>query len=278
MFLYYGLIFFVFGLVFGSFLNVLIFRHNTGRGISGRSFCPACGRELRWFELLPVVSFISQGGRCRRCQTRISWQYPLVETAVGLLFFLVFWKWFAVGWPLEPGILIPAIYALVASCILVAIFVYDLKHKIIPDGFVYTLIASALVLRLFLTDYQNFLSYPNLADLLAGPLLFLPFFCLWYFSGGKWIGLGDGKLALGLGFWLGFAGGLTAVILGFWLGAAISIGRIFFGWLSKTRLFRRLSLSWRVKNLTMKSEVAFGPFLIAGALLVYFLGFNLIGF
>jgi len=76
---------FVFGLTIGSFLNVVIYRLPRGEGLAGRSGCPNCQDQLAWFDLVPLLSFLFLAGRCRRCQGRISWRYPLVELVTGLL-------------------------------------------------------------------------------------------------------------------------------------------------------------------------------------------------
>ena len=237
-----ALLFFVFGSIIGSFLNVVILRYGTGRGVvRGRSACPHCRHELGIAQLVPILSFLFLGGRCRKCRSKISWQYPSVEFLTGLLFLGVFLK--------SGGIL-----DLIVLSLLVVIFVYDLKHKMIPDAPVYTFILIALIELLF--------SHPALLDLAAGPILFLPFFLLWFFSGGRWMGFGDAKLAIGMGWFLGFAGGLSAVVLGFWMGAGIGI---------------MLLLIKGGKKLTIKSEIPFAPFLIAGLWLVYFFNLDPVG-
>jgi prepilin signal peptidase PulO-like enzyme (type II secretory pathway) len=82
--------FFVFGSIIGSFLNVLILRFNTGATFGGRSKCFSCGRELRWYDLVPILSFLFLRGRCRFCKSKISLQYPTVELITGLIFTGVF--------------------------------------------------------------------------------------------------------------------------------------------------------------------------------------------
>lgn len=93
---------FLFGLCVGSFLNVVILRYHKAnsdssefafRLLRGRSYCPHCGKTLRLWELIPVISFLAQGGRCRSCLKPISWQYPLVELATGLVFVMVMWQY-----------------------------------------------------------------------------------------------------------------------------------------------------------------------------------------
>jgi len=246
-----GILVFIFGLIIGSFLNVVALRYNTGRTIGGRSFCFSCSKTLRWYELVPVFSFISQGGRCRHCHSKISWQYPLVELSTALLFLFTFLKF--------GDVTVDCVYYFVIWSLLTVIVIYDLRHKIIPDGMVYTFAILAAVHLLF--------NSPSGANLLSGALLFLPFYLLWYLSDGKWIGLGDGKLALGIGYSLGLVDGLSAIVLGFWLGAVAAL--IILGpmkWLSP-----------RSRRLTMKSEMPFAPFLILGMILIFFFRWDILG-
>ncbi|MFA5291257.1 MAG: prepilin peptidase, partial [Candidatus Paceibacterota bacterium] len=136
-------VFFFFGLVIGSFLNVVILRYQTGRGLSGRSGCFSCGKKLNWYELIPILSFFFQRGRCRGCQSKISWQYPIVELLTGLLFALIYWH-LAGAWPEV------IFYCLIAS-LLIVITAYDLKHQIIPDQFVFAFILLSLLKPIFLS-------------------------------------------------------------------------------------------------------------------------------
>lgn len=257
----YAVFLFVFGLVIGSFLNVVIYRYNTGRGIGGRSACMSCGKVLRWYELLPVLSWAVQRGRCRGCGARVSAQYALVELATGLAFLLTALSFARRG--LDPlAHLAPFALALASWSLLVVIFVYDLRHKIIPDGFVYAFAAAALFGTLLLGGEGNFLFWA----VAAGPILFLPFWALWAVSGGRWIGLGDGKLALGMGWMLGLGLGVSAVIMGFWIGAAAAVAVILAGRLKSGG-----------KRLTMKSEIPFAPFLVLGLGLAFFFGIDVLG-
>lgn len=242
---------FTLGLVIGSFLNVVIYRYNTGATVAGRSMCLSCGAQLTWKDLIPVASFIVQNGKCRYCGARISWQYPLVELFTGSLFIAAYYSF---------GLSLVLLYAFVQLGILVVITIYDIRHKIIPNGFVYTFAALALarvgVEMLLAGTWQGF-EY----QLLAGPLLAAPFALLWYFSKGEWMGLGDAKLALGIGWLLGLANGYLALILAFWTGAMIGLTLLGVG------RIRQLSLG--SKKVTMKSEIPFGPFLILGTLLMF---------
>ncbi|HEY4483321.1 MAG TPA: prepilin peptidase [Candidatus Paceibacterota bacterium] len=241
-------IFFVLGLVVGSFLNVVVLRLNTGRSIvRGRSQCFSCGKTLAWHELMPLVSFVAQYGRCRSCSARISWQYPAVELITGILFILVAWR-FEYAYT---GLLIVLPLALVS--ILVAITVYDLRHKIIPDALVYPFIVLTLIFHYAFFGGIHILS----PDFLAGPALFGFFALLWLVSGGKWMGFGDAKLVLGLGWLLGAQASVSAMLLAFWSGAIVGLVLLYF----------------KRQSLTMKSEIPFAPFLILGSLVALF--FNL---
>lgn len=272
--------FFLLGLVIGSFLNVLIFRTQSGERVTGRSHCTVCQTTLHWYELVPLFSYLWLRGRCRSCKTHISLQYPLVELTTGLLFALVLW----VHYPLQhtPYNLSLLVLDLALWSLLMVITVYDLKTKLIPDRFSYTFAGLALfsaVLTSVSTPASSLLLTPHsylLTHLLAGPLLFLPFYILWYTSDGRWIGLGDGKLALGIGFLLGPVAGLSAVVFSFWIGATVSLLLIAFSWLWARRVTNTAMLSSQRKRLTLKSEVPFGPFLVLGTLVVYTTGWTIV--
>ena len=125
------IIIFIFGTIIGSFLNVFVLRYNTGVSfVTGRSRCFSCSKDLHWYELIPLFSFLMLRGKCLKCKSKISYQYPLVEGLTGIIFVAVF---LVIG--LAP---ILPLYLIVAS-LLIAMSVYDFQHKIIPDGMVYTL-------------------------------------------------------------------------------------------------------------------------------------------
>jgi prepilin signal peptidase PulO-like enzyme (type II secretory pathway) len=269
---YYGFVgalSFLLGAIFGSFLNVVIYRTGSGVGYSGRSRCLSCGKDLTAMMLIPLFSFLFQGGRCAYCKAKLSWQYPLVEAASGALFVMVWWvtKFDPLASSFEETILFGL--ELLIWLTLLLIVAYDVKHKIIPDRFslTFALLAGALALLRWHWGFvvPQFLPLfgvytPVWLDLLAGPLLALPFALLWLFSGGRAMGLGDAKLVWGLGWLLGFAGGISAVILAFWTAFFPSIILLF--------LPR--------KHFTMKSEIPFAPFLILGALLVFVCGIDIL--
>jgi len=245
---------FVFGTIIGSFLNVVSLRLNTGKGVGGRSACMSCDNQLTWKELIPVFSFMIQKGSCTKCKSKISWQYPLIEGAAGIIFVLILWVFPPVSFQ---AAIITGLH-LFAACLLLVIAAYDARHKIIPDALVYTFSFLGL-LSLFISSTTWF-HIPTLWALLAGPLLAFPFAFLWGISKGAWMGLGDAKLALGIGWFLGISGGINAVTLAFWIAATISVT-----WLLMTR-----------GSLKPRTEIPFGPYLILGMYMVLLFGVQVI--
>jgi leader peptidase (prepilin peptidase)/N-methyltransferase len=259
-----ALVFGLFGLIIGSFLNVVILRYGK-QGIGGRSACPSCGTPLRWFEMFPVASWLFLRGRCRTCRARISAQYPLVELATALLFA-------ALGAAPFPADILHRMLFCAIAALLICIFVYDLYHKLIPDLWVYAFDALALVamgpiLLAFAPDAPLWLY------LAAGPIAALPLFALWLVSRGAWMGFGDVKLALGMGWLLGPALGFVAVMFAFVIGAVVSVG-ILLPMPAYRRMIARFtprrSSPLAAAGFTMQSEVPFGPFLIASCLILWF--------
>ena len=258
MFIIY-LIVFIFGTFIGSFLNCIIYRiENNLSFLKGRSFCPHCKHKLGFFDLFPVFSFIFLKAKCRYCGKKISIQYPLVEIITGLLFLLILN--FQFGY-LEFSILnlltsIKFLYLLIASSLLLILFIYDLKHYIIPDKVIYLLIGITFFYQLiynFQAINSNFWPFLLSAFGAAGF-----FFLIWLFSKGKCMGFGDVNLAFFMGLFLGWPNILVAMFSAFFIGAIIGIGLIVSG---KKKL---------------KSQVPFGPFLITGTFLALFWGQNLI--
>lgn len=254
MSLSFWLIIFIFGTCVGSFLNCLIYRLREQQSfLSGRSFCPKCLHQLVFFDLIPVLSFIFLKGKCRYCGEKISWQYPLVELATGFLFLLIFLH-FTIYPVWISGTLPFTIYLLIISCLLIIIFVYDLKHYIIPDKIIYPAIVIVFLYKIIF-DFQtsNFYSL-----ILSALVAFGFFFLLWLVSRGRWMGLGDAKLAFLMGFFLGYPKILIAMFSAFLIGAIIGIGLMASG------------------KKTLKSQVPFGPFLVVGTFIALFWGREII--
>jgi len=249
---------FLFGLCLGSFLNVVICRLETGEEmIKTRSHCARCGQVLAWYDLIPLASFLWLNGRCRYCGKKISWQYPLVELATGLLVVFIFNFQFPILQFLTENLFVVGC-SLYVLCSLVVIFVYDLHHYIIPD----VILFPAIIVTVLWRGFESLLLSGGINEIISH-------FSLYFFSAlgaaifflviilitrGKGMGLGDAKLAFLMGLLLGWPGILWALFLAFFAGAAVGIGLVFLG----------------KKN--MKSQIPFGPFLIGGTMILLFFG------
>jgi len=254
--IFYFLFLFVLGAIVGSFLNVVILRLGTGISIvRGRSKCFSCGHNLVWYDLVPFFSFLFLGGKCRYCASKISWRYFTVELLTAILFSLCALSWI-------PQTLLGFVF-LSLSLIIISFFVamafYDFRHKIIPDVLSYGAAAVAFVYTL-LVIFSGGGSYIRL---LSGLFAALPFAFFWLVSRGKWMGLGDAKLSLSIGWWLGLSGAFGAIFIAIFSGAIVGV---FILCAEKIRMGK---VKWG------RHEIPFGPFLIIGALAAYFFGITL---
>lgn len=232
----------LFGVTVGSFLNVCILRIPAGESIvTGPSHCPNCGRRLKWYELVPLFSYLALRGRCSGCHCSISVQYPLIEAANGALWLLVYHRF-----GLTPDTILGCFFA---SVLLVA-SVIDARTRELPLG---TTIAVAVLggLRLFL----HLSDWPALvlgAVSVSGFLL-----VLLVLSGGRAVGGGDVKLMVGVGLFLGFRLTVLAFFLGCVVGSVIHLLRMRFAHASR--------------------DLALGPYLSAGAVAALLWGDALLG-
>lgn len=251
-------IFFVFGLIIGSFLNVVIFRLNTERSFGGRSGCMTCESTLTWYELIPVFSFLGLRGRCKNCKAKISLQYPIVEFLTGFVFAVLFYKFQDVFF--ADTLVFSFTYAFYTAVfsLLLVISVYDLRHKIIPDALSSIFGLLAFIGLFFFRDFVYYPHLPSLLEFLSGLLVAVPFAFFWLVSSGRWMGLGDAKLVVGLGWLLGFSYAFSGVVVAFWIGAIGGISLVIFS-----------------KKHGIKSEIPFAPYLVLGAFLVFIFSLSL---
>lgn len=243
-------ILFLLGLTVGSFLNVLADRLPRRESVVwGRSHCESCQHPLAWYDLVPVISCLLLRGRCRYCHHSYSVQYLLAEVGTGLMF--VFLSLF---FPMST-ISAYALRVIICSCLLVIVLA-DLRYHVIPDEMVITLfiitLLSAFVLPMFAGPL---VAEPSaLSRLGTMGLLVAIFGGLVLITRGKGMGIGDVKYAAWMGLFLGFARGMVAFYLAFLTGAAVSV----------------ILIIWKKKSL--KSAVAFGPFLVFGTLVAWWYG------
>lgn len=218
------------GLVFGSFISAITWRIPRGIKIldlKSRSICPKCKKEISWYDNIPLLSFILLGGKCRCCNKHISWRYPIIELATGIGFLVIFTL---------QGLSLQGVYSIVIFLILEAIFVIDFEHQIIPDDLVF--IGFALCVFLI----PNF-SFP-ISNLFAGFACASILLFIHFVTNGKGMGLGDVKFAILGGIIVGLRLSLIWLFLSFLTGAVIGIILIL------------------GKKAGLKSQIAFGPFLI----------------
>lgn len=215
------------GLVFGSFVNVLIDRTPQGESILGRSRCPKCKSKIFWYDNIPLLSYIFLKGKCRKCKRAISYLYPAIELLTAILFVL------------SPLPLLPYIP------LLVALFFIDFQKKLLPDTLVFTGMGISFV--------ANLLLFPDVfyAHLFFGFLAASFLLLIHLITKSRGMGLGDVKFSIFAGLLLGPLV-LHYFYFAFILGAVYGIVLII---LDKGKL---------------KSEVAFGPFLITSLFLVYY--------
>ncbi|MBM5790017.1 prepilin peptidase [Candidatus Parcubacteria bacterium] len=234
------------GLAVGSFLNVAIFRtHEEETVLRGRSKCRSCETPLGFVDLVPIVSFLVLRGRCRRCKTAISWQYPLVELATAMLFLLFYLQ-------AAPIASLEAAYALLGDWILlsflVVIFVYDLKHMAILDRFT----VPAMVLTALFNLWTHSV---DASSMLWGVIVIAGFFSVQFaLSRGEWIGGGDIRMGALMGFALGLEQGVVAVFLAYVLGAVVGI------------------VLYAAKKAQRKTPLPFGTFLTLSTAVMLFVG------
>lgn len=244
MFYLYLIFIFIFGLIIGSFLNCLIWRLRTEEWVTGRSYCPECKKEIKWYDNIPVLSFLLLRGKCRFCGKSISFQYPAVELVTALLFTLSFYLNFN-GSEVNSIILLRDLFII---SVMVVVFVYDLKWYLILDKVMFPSIFAVLIL--------NILSGVSWPVILVSAIIGLGFFLLQFLvSGGAWIGGGDIRLGLFMGVALAnWKILLFAIFVSYMIGSVIGVGLIV------------------LKRKEWGSKVPLGIFLATGTLIAVFWG------
>lgn len=205
------IIIFLFGIVIGSFLNVCIYRIPEKEDIVKlRSHCMSCGHELEWYDLVPLLSYLVLRGRCRKCKTKLSAQYPLIEAANGILYVVI---------TLVNGANVDSLLYCLLTSALLTLSVIDFRTYEIPLGI--NLFILALGLIRIVTDYSDWLNY------LIGLFSVSAFLAIIYYaSKGRGIGGGDVKLMAACGLVLGWKLIILAFFTGCILGAVIHVARM----------------------------------------------------
>lgn len=245
MIIFFSVIIFVLGASLGSFLSVVIprLKHGEKGIIQGRSKCPNCKTRLSISELIPLISFLCLLGKCKTCKKPISRIYPAIELATGVMFLIVFWKWYHTDFTSEKELFqsllwltLQMIYALV----LIVTFFYDLLYMEIPD----TILIPAILLALTATIIPG---SPHLIDALLGALIPLTFFGLQIaVSRGQWMGGGDLRIGAFMGLILGWKLVILALVISYIAGSLIALALM------------------AVKKGGLKTQIPFAPFLVTG--------------
>lgn len=238
---------FLYGIVIGSFLNVCIYRIPAKESIvKVRSHCMDCGYQLRWYDMIPVFSWLCYRGRCRICRKKISWQYPIIEAMNGLLYVLIF---LINGFNSADKLVVSVLYCLMASALL-TMTVIDWRTYEIPFG-INVFIFVLGVIRLIM-NYKNWSLY--VIGFFAVSLFLLIIF---YVSKGVAIGGGDVKLMAAAGLLIGWQNIVLALALGCIIGSVIHV--------------------IRMKVTGVDHVLAMGPYLAVGILVSALWGESLIG-
>lgn len=250
------IVLFILGTVFGSFLSVVIYRmHEEKKGIFfGKSECPFCHKNLKWFQLIPIVSYIIHLGKCAYCKKKIHISYFLLEVLCGTIFvaFYYFYPFFIYNFDatifFDFNLLLQYLYYIILGWILLGIFFYDLKYMEIPEIFTLPTISFVFIVGLFLP-------IPGLQNMVIGGALAGLFFGIQvWISKEKWLGAGDVQLGVLMGILLGWQYLILAILISYVVGSIISLSLLAY------------------KKVTPKSQIPFAPFLVIGTFITIFFG------
>ena len=237
------ILFFILGLVIGSFLNVVILRMDDLRSIlNSRSHCQNCKKILKWYDLIPFLSFVLLRARCRYCGKNISWQYPIVELSTAVVFAILFFAF---------GLSLATFFYIIVFSLLIVVFVHDLKTQMTPEAFVWI----ALILSALGGWYFGNFSFLNMiyGGLIGGGVLAF----LVLISKEKWMGSGDIKIGLILGLLTGYPVAILGIFLAFLLGSVVGL------------------IYMKIAHKTIKDALPFAPFLVSATFISILFG-NLI--
>jgi leader peptidase (prepilin peptidase) / N-methyltransferase len=242
MVVYFGILFFLLGAVFGSFFNVIIYRLPESISIvRPPSHCPGCGEKVRWQDNIPIVSYIVLNGKCRNCDFHIPLNYLVVETVSAFLFLYAY---------LHLGLTFELFTFLIFVSLLIPISFIDLKTTYIPDS----LSIAGIVIGLILSIFRG-LALISLIGAVVGAVLILVIIVVGKAAYKKDVmGYGDIKLAALIGAFVGWAGLLLTIMIGSFLGAVYGLIQIKRG------------------KLKMESQIPFGPYLAIGGVISFLYG------
>ncbi len=239
---------FIYGLLIGSFINVLVYRIPRKESIAfPSSHCPRCNTKLKWYDNIPLLSYIFLKSKCRYCNDKISIQYPLVEIFNGIIYLILFSHF---------GVSIDFVFYALMSSVLIAIAFIDIREMIIPDSLVISILVLSIVQKGL--NYYLYNIVPDILGSLGGLVLAGGLFFLIVVISQGGMGGGDVTLIGALGFVHGIRLILLNILLSFVSGAIISV----------------FLLVTKIK--TKKDPIPFGPFIIFASFIVLLYGNNII--
>ena len=235
---------FVLGGIWGSFCNVCIYRlPDNDSVITGRSFCRSCKNKIKWYDNIPLLSFIFLRGKCRSCNNKISSQYFLVELNSAISFLLIYFLY---------GISVTTLLLIILSIFFIIIFFIDLKHYIIPNELTFPLMLIGFVKSF--DPNLNQTIFPNYINSLLGgffgyAVIWLIIFFYKKVRNKEGMGLGDAKLMAVVGFWFGWA----SIPFTIFISSAVALVLVIPSLIKKTR--------------NMSAQIPFGPYIIIGCII-----------
>ena len=244
--IYFDILVFIFGLVWGSFLNVVVWRFDDFKTIAkGRSKCPYCGYTLEWYDLIPLISYGILRGKCRKCEHKLSAMYPVIELITGVAIFLIY---------LNFGFVWQSLLLLIVVSVLMVTFGYDAIHMQISGLLMWIGIITVLIWRLATLSHLS--AWAGLIPVVgwgAAIGIALPL-VLVVISRGQWMGDGDILLGALIGVLAGYPNIFVAYFIAFVSGSIYGLTLVM------------------LKGKSLKEAVPFGPFLVLGALTALFYG------
>ena len=235
---------FILGCIWGSFSNVCIYRLPNEQSIAkGRSFCPSCKEQIKWYDNIPFLSFIFLKGKCRKCGNKISSQYFLVEFISAISFLIIYHLY---------GISVTTLLLIILSIFFIIIFFIDLKHFIIPNELTFPLMFIGFV-KSFEPNLNQTI-FPNyINSLIGGVFGYLIIWLIIFFykkvRNKEGMGLGDAKLMAVVGFWFGWASIPFTIFISSFVALIFAVPSLL------------------KKNKNMATQIPFGPYIIIGCII-----------
>mgnify|MGYP001196471319 CR=1 FL=1 len=240
----YILLSIILGGIWGSFANVCIHRLPKEQSVvKGRSYCPSCEKEIKWFDNIPIISFIFLGGKCRNCKEKIKLTYFIVEILSIFNFFVIYYFF---------GLTITTLLLIILSIFFIIIFFIDLKHYIIPNALTFPLMFIGFIKSFDPNLNTNI--FPNYTNSLFGGIFgYLIIWSIIYFykkfRNKEGMGLGDAKLMAVIGFWFGW----ISIPFVIFISSIVALAVVIPSLINKSR--------------QMSSEIPFGPYIIIACVL-----------